>query len=105
MTSPGGVHNVCQCRVRVGAVYARSAALRAERRACEIRLRAERKAGELDSQREKAKGATLGNSPFPYGKGFLWHSYCERRVDPASQISIFLVGLALLVAILGLSMR
>ena len=29
----------------------------------------------------------------------------ERRMDPASQISIFLVGLALLVAILGLGMR
>jgi hypothetical protein len=29
----------------------------------------------------------------------------ERRVDPASQISIFLVGLALLVAIFGLGMR
>jgi len=29
----------------------------------------------------------------------------ERRHDPASQISIFLVGLALLVAILGLGMR
>jgi hypothetical protein len=29
----------------------------------------------------------------------------ERRVDPASQLSIFLVGLALLVAIFGLGMR
>ena len=29
----------------------------------------------------------------------------ERRMDPASRISIFLVGLALLVAILGLGMR
>jgi hypothetical protein len=29
----------------------------------------------------------------------------ERRMDPASQISIFLIGLTLLVAILGLGMR